>query len=138
MTATLPELSREELHRYGRHVILPDLGVDGQRRLKAAQVLLVGAGGLGSPAALYLAAAGIGHLGIVEFDTVDISNLQRQILYGTSGVGRSKLDAARERLYDVNPHVEVTAHGAALTARNALDLVRRYDIVVDGADNFPT
>ena len=138
MTAILPELSNEERHRYGRHVILPDLGEDGQRRLKAAQVLLIGAGGLGSPAALYLAAAGIGTLGIADDDVVEESNLHRQILYGTSAVGRAKIDAARERLYDVNPHVEVTPHAERLTSANALALLARYDIIVDGADNFPT
>lgn len=134
----LPAVSREELLRYGRHLILPEVGLQGQRRLKASSVLLVGAGGLGSPLALYLAAAGVGRLGIVDFDRVEESNLQRQVLYGTSSLGRAKLEAAEARLADLNPHVEVEAHEARLTSENALDLVRRYDVVADGTDNFPT
>src|SRR5689334_5322786 len=131
-------LARDELLRYSRHLILPDVGLEGQERIKAARVLLVGAGGLGSPAALYLAAAGVGTLGIVDFDVVDVSNLQRQVLHGTSAVGRSKLDSARERIADLNPHVVVETHDTKLTSANALDIVARYDIVVDGTDNFPT
>src|SRR5688572_32332051 len=115
----LPELSGDELLRYGRHLVLPDVGPDGQRRLKAARVLLVGAGGLGSPVALYLAAAGVGTLGLVDFDVVDLSNLQRQVLHGTSDVGRSKLDSARDRIHDVNPHVAVDTYGVRLTSANA-------------------
>ncbi|MGD2113765.1 MAG: molybdopterin-synthase adenylyltransferase MoeB [Acidobacteriota bacterium] len=134
----LPALSREEIGRYGRHLILPEVGREGQRRLKAARVLIVGAGGLGSPLALYLAAAGVGTLGLVDFDTVDATNLQRQILYGTGDVGRAKLDAAVERLGEVNPHVKVVAHRTRLTSDNALDLMRDYDLVADGSDNFPT
>lgn len=136
--AELPELSRDERLRYGRHLVLPNVGSDGQRRLKAARVLLVGAGGLGSPAALYLAAAGVGTIGLVDFDVVDVSNLQRQVLHGTSDVGRSKLDSARERIQDVNPHVAVDTYELRLTSANALDILREYDIVVDGTDNFAT
>ena len=134
----LPPLTDEERLRYGRHLILPEVGQEGQRRLKRARVLLVGAGGLGSPAALYLAAAGVGHLGLVEFDTVDRSNLQRQVLHGTRDVGRRKVDSARDRLADLNPNVEVEAHAVRLDRGNALELVRTHDLVVDGTDNFAT
>lgn len=134
--ADLPKLSQEEILRYGRHLIIPDVGLTGQRRLKDAKVLMVGAGGLGSPIGLYLAAAGVGTLGIVEFDTVDATNLQRQILHGTKDVGRKKLDSARDRIHDVNPNVKVIGHDTRLDAGNALDLVREYDLVVDGTDNF--
>jgi adenylyltransferase/sulfurtransferase len=135
---TLPELSRLELLRYARHLALPQVGIEGQRRLKAAKVLCVGAGGLGSPLALYLAAAGVGTLGLVDFDVVDATNLQRQILHGTRDVGRPKLDSARDRLADVNPHVEVVPHATRLTSENALEILAGYDVVVDGTDNFPT
>jgi adenylyltransferase/sulfurtransferase len=131
-------LSPDELQRYHRHLILPDVGEEGQRRLKAARVLLVGAGGLGSPAALYLAAAGVGHLGIIDADAVELSNLQRQVLHGTGDVGRAKVDSARERLRDLNPHVQLATHHARLTSANALELLRDYDVVVDGTDNFQT
>jgi molybdopterin/thiamine biosynthesis adenylyltransferase/rhodanese-related sulfurtransferase len=131
-------LSSEETLRYARHLLLPEVGPAGQRRLKEARVLLVGAGGLGSPAALYLAAAGVGTLGMVDPDVVDLTNLQRQVLHGTSWVGRPKLDSARERLEEVNPHVRVEPHPVRLTSENALDLFREYDLVVDGTDNFPT
>ncbi|ACG74790.1 UBA/THIF-type NAD/FAD binding protein [Anaeromyxobacter sp. K] len=134
----LPELSKEEILRYSRHLIIPEVGVEGQRRLKAARVLLVGAGGLGSPNALYLAAAGVGTLGLVEADVVDVTNLQRQVLHGTKDVGRKKLDSARERIRDVNPHVRVIAHDAWLTSENALEILSGYDLVVDGTDNFAT
>ena len=134
----LPELSHEEILRYSRHLILPDVGVEGQRKLKAARVLLVGAGGLGSPAALYLAAAGVGTLGIVDFDVVDRTNLQRQILHGTSQLGRPKLESARERLHDINPHVRVETFETRLTSERALDIIRDFDVVADGTDNFPT
>ncbi|MDQ6888032.1 MAG: molybdopterin-synthase adenylyltransferase MoeB [Gemmatimonadota bacterium] len=134
----LPALSADELARYSRHVILPGVGTEGQRRLKAASVLLVGAGGLGSPLALYLAGAGVGRLGIVDFDRVDVSNLQRQVLHGTSDVGRRKTESARDRIADLNPHVEVETHALRLTSANALPLIAAYDIVVDGTDNFPT
>jgi adenylyltransferase/sulfurtransferase len=135
---TGPELGREELYRYARHLALPEVGLEGQQRLKAGRVLCVGAGGLGSPVALYLAAAGVGTLGIVEFDVVDESNLQRQLLHGTSDVGRSKLDSAEDRLGEVNPHVTVVRHDEALTSFNALRILADYDVVVDGTDNFPT
>jgi molybdopterin/thiamine biosynthesis adenylyltransferase/rhodanese-related sulfurtransferase len=131
-------LTTDEIQRYARHLILPDVGVDGQQRLKAARVLIVGAGGLGSPVALYLAAAGVGTLGVVDFDVVDVSNLQRQILHGTKDVGRSKLESARARLRDANPHVQVEPHDTRLTSANALDIIGGYDIVVDGTDNFAT
>ena len=134
----LPAVSQEELLRYSRHLILPEVGLQGQRRLKASSVLLVGAGGLGSPLALYLAAAGVGRIGIVDFDRVEASNLQRQVLYGGSSLGRAKLEAAETRLADLNPHVQIEAHAARLTSENALDLLRRYDVVADGTDNFPT
>ena len=135
---TLPDLSPAELQRYSRHVILPNVGLDGQRRLKAARVLLVGAGGLGSPAALYLAAAGVGTLGIADADVVEPSNLQRQILHGTADAGRPKVDSAADRLRDTNPHVRVEPIGERVTSGNALHLLREYDIVVDGTDNFQT
>jgi len=133
-----PELTRDEVQRYSRHLILPEVGVDGQRKIRAARVLCVGAGGLGSPAALYLAAAGVGTLGLVDFDVVDVTNLQRQILYSTLDVGRPKLEAAAERLTGLNPDVNVRTHDTRLTSANALDLFRQYDVIVDGADNFPT
>ncbi|MEX2282665.1 MAG: molybdopterin-synthase adenylyltransferase MoeB [Gemmatimonadota bacterium] len=131
-------LTKQEVHRYSRHLLLPEVGVEGQQKLKAASVLLVGAGGLGSPIALYLAAAGVGHLGIVDFDVVDESNLQRQVLHGTRDVGRPKLDSARARIADVNPHVDVTTYETRLTSSNALQILRGYDIVIDGTDNFAT
>ena len=131
-------LSHEELLRYSRHLTLPDVGLAGQAKLKDARVLLIGAGGLGSPAALYLAAAGIGTIGLVDFDLVDRSNLQRQILHGTSGIGTPKTDSARARLQDVNPHVTVETFAERLSSVNALDIVRDFDIVLDGSDNFPT
>ena len=134
----LPELTAEEVRRYGRHLVLPEVGPAGQRRLKASRVLVVGAGGLGSPLALYLAAAGVGTLGLVDFDTVDPTNLQRQILYGASDVGRPKLEAAEERLREVNPHVELVLHRERLTSDNALGILEGYDLVADGTDNFPT
>jgi adenylyltransferase/sulfurtransferase len=136
--AELPALSNDEVQRYSRHLIMPEVGVEGQRRLKAARVLCVGAGGLGAPASLYLTAAGVGTLGLVDFDVVDFSNLQRQVLYSTADVGRPKLTAARERLEGLNPGVKVVVHETPLTSANALDIIRAYDVVVDGADNFPT
>jgi molybdopterin/thiamine biosynthesis adenylyltransferase/rhodanese-related sulfurtransferase/molybdopterin converting factor small subunit len=132
------DLSAEEILRYSRHLIMPEVGMAGQRRLKAARVLLVGAGGLGSPAALYLAAAGVGRLGLVDFDVVDVTNLQRQVLHGTKDVGRPKLESARERIRDINPHVELATYETRLTSENALEILREYDVVVDGTDNFPT
>ena len=133
-----PDLEAAELTRYARHLSLPEVGLDGQKRLKGARVLVVGAGGLGSPLALYLAAAGVGTLGLVDFDEVDASNLQRQILHGTKDIGRDKLASARDRLADVNPHVDVIAHPVRLDSDNALGILEPYDIVVDGTDNFPT
>lgn len=132
------DFSRSELLRYARHLALPDVGLEGQRRLKNARVLCVGAGGLGSPLSLYLAAAGVGRLGIVDFDEVDATNLQRQLLHGTADVGRPKLDSAIDRLREVNPHVEVVPHATRLTSDNALEILDGYDVVVDGTDNFPT
>jgi len=132
------DLSPDEVLRYSRHLIMPEVAMGGQRKLKAARVLLVGAGGLGSPLGLYLAAAGVGTLGLVDFDVVDATNLQRQVLYGSSDVGRPKLDAAAERLRDVNPHVEIVPHEVRLTSENALRILEPYDVVVDGTDNFPT
>jgi adenylyltransferase/sulfurtransferase len=131
-------LSHEEIHRYSRHLIMPEVGMQGQKKLKSAKVLMIGAGGLGSPLGLYLAAAGVGRIGIVDFDVVDSTNLQRQLLHGTKDVGRSKLDSAAERLRDVNPHVEVVPHRLRLTSENALEVLEPYDVVVDGTDNFPT
>jgi adenylyltransferase/sulfurtransferase len=132
------EFSNEEIRRYSRHLIMPEVTLGGQRKLKAANVLLVGAGGLGSPLALYLAAAGVGRVGIVDHDVVDESNLQRQVLHGTRDVGRPKLESARDRLHDVNPHIVVETHETRLTSANALELLADYDIVADGTDNFPT
>jgi sulfur-carrier protein adenylyltransferase/sulfurtransferase len=133
-----PALSPAEFHRYSRHLILPHVGESGQRRLKAARVLVVGAGGLGSPSALYLAAAGVGTIGLVDADVVDVTNLQRQVLHGTAAIGRSKLDSAEARLRDLNPHVTVRTFPERLTSVNALDILRGFDLVLDGSDNFPT
>src|SRR6476660_1720638 len=135
---SLPELTTEEYKRYSRHLILPEVGMEGQRKLKAAKVLCIGAGGLGSPVAMYLAAAGVGTIGIVDFDVVDFSNLQRQILHSTNDVGKPKLQSAKEKLVAMNPHVNVVTHNAALSSENALELFEPYDIIVDGTDNFPT
>jgi adenylyltransferase/sulfurtransferase len=134
----LPPLSQEEILRYSRHLIIPEVGVEGQRRLKDARILMVGAGGLGSPIGLYLAAAGVGRLGIVEPDVVDATNLQRQVLHGTKDVGRKKGESARDRIRDLNPNVDVVLHDAWLTSENALEIVGQYDLVVDGTDNFAT
>src|SRR5437879_4088145 len=129
-------VSAGELQRYSRHLIMPEVTAEGQRRLKAARVLCIGAGGLGSPAALYLAAAGVGTIGIVDFDEVDLSNLQRQILHGTKDIGRDKLESARDRLRDINPEIEIELHQCRFSSENAPQIVSEYDIVVDGADNF--
>ncbi len=134
----LPKLTHDEVLRYSRHLILPEVGPEGQRRLKAARVALIGAGGLGSPASLYLAAAGVGTLGLVDFDLVDATNLQRQIVHGTGAVGTSKLDSAQARLRDLNPHVHVETFDTRLTSENALEILRDFDVVLDGTDNFPT
>jgi molybdopterin/thiamine biosynthesis adenylyltransferase/rhodanese-related sulfurtransferase len=131
-------LTAEELTRYSRHLSLPGVGIAGQQRLKAGRVLVIGLGGLGSPVAMYLAAAGVGHLGFVDFDEVDVSNLQRQIVHGTSDVGRAKLDSAADRVADINPHVNISKYDTRLTADNALEILRGYDVVIDGTDNFAT
>jgi sulfur-carrier protein adenylyltransferase/sulfurtransferase len=137
-TSALPELTTDDLARYSRHLILPEVGMEGQRRLKAARVLCVGTGGLGSPLAFYLAAAGVGTLGLVDFDVVDASNLQRQIIHSTKDIGRKKLDSAEEKLLALNPALNVVKHETLLSSANALDILKDYDIVADGTDNFPT
>ncbi|MGA2076805.1 MAG: molybdopterin-synthase adenylyltransferase MoeB [Terriglobia bacterium] len=140
-TATLTsvsDLSKDEILRYSRHLIMPEVGMDGQLKLKNAKVLCIGAGGLGSPLLLYLAAAGVGRLGIVDFDVVDFTNLQRQVIHGTADVGRSKLESARATIREINPNVEVVGHDARLTSENALELFRDFDVIADGTDNFPT
>jgi adenylyltransferase/sulfurtransferase len=136
--AELPTLNPNEYARYSRHLILPEIGLEGQRKLKAAKVLMIGTGGLGSPLGLYLAAAGVGRIGIVDFDVVDESNLQRQIIHGTKDVGRPKIESARDRLQDINPNTKIDAYNTHLSSENALELFRDYDVVVDGTDNFPT
>ncbi|HLY42215.1 MAG TPA: molybdopterin-synthase adenylyltransferase MoeB [Terracidiphilus sp.] len=137
-TAALPELTTDDLARYSRHLILPEVGMEGQQRLKAAKVLCVGTGGLGSPLAFYLAAAGVGTLGLVDFDVVDASNLQRQIIHSTKDIGRKKLDSAAEKLIALNPALNVVKHETMLSSGNALDILKDYDVVADGTDNFPT
>lgn len=137
-TENLPELTNEEITRYSRHLILPEVGVTGQRKLKNARVLLVGTGGLGAPLGLYLAAAGVGTIGLVDFDTVDASNLQRQIIHGTRDIGRPKIASAKDRLRDVNPHVKIETFETRLTAKNAMEIIKNFDVVADGTDNFPT
>ena len=132
------QLTKEETARYSRHLIMPEVGVEGQQRLKAASILLIGAGGLGSPLGLYLAAAGVGRLGLVDFDVVDFSNLQRQVLHGTEDVGRSKLESARDTLHAINPEVQLDLYDVRLSSENALQLFEPYDVIIDGTDNFPT
>lgn len=132
------ELSQEELVRYSRHLLIPQVGVDGQKKLRSSSALIVGAGGLGTPLAMYLAAAGVGRLGIVDFDNIDLSNLQRQVLYSSDDIGQSKADKAKERIQKINPHVQVDVHKIKLTSSNALALFKDYDVIVDGTDNFPT
>jgi adenylyltransferase/sulfurtransferase len=134
----LPELSHEEILRYSRHLLIPEVGLDGQRKLKASSVLVIGTGGLGSPVALYLAAAGVGHIGLVDYDVVDSSNLQRQVVHGTGMVGRLKVDSARARLLDLNPAIQVDAYNEPFTSANAMQITADYDILIDGTDNFPT
>ncbi len=134
----LPDLSHEEILRYSRHLLIPDVGLDGQRKLKAASVLIIGTGGLGSPVALYLAAAGIGRIGLVDYDVVDRTNLQRQVLHGTSTVGKLKVESARQRLVDLNPDVHVDIYNQPFTSENAMAIAAPYDLIVDGSDNFPT
>ena len=131
-------LSKEEILRYSRHLIMPEVGMDGQVKLKNAKVLLVGTGGLGAPLGLYLAAAGIGKIGLVDFDVVDVTNLQRQVIHGTKDIGRKKLDSAADRMLDINPYLDIVKHEVALASENALDIIKDYDMVVDGTDNFPT
>ena len=133
-----PTLSHEEIARYSRHLIMPEVGMEGQRKLKAARVLMIGTGGLGAPLGMYLAAAGVGTLGILDFDVVDESNLQRQIVHGTKDVGRPKIESARDRLSDINPLIKIEAYETKLTSENALELFREYDVIADGTDNFPT
>ncbi len=135
---TLPDLTHEEILRYSRHLLIPEVGLEGQRKLKAASVLVIGTGGLGSPVAMYLAAAGVGHIGLVDYDVVDASNLQRQVIHGTSRLGERKVLSARERLLDINPLIEVTIYDEPFTSANALDIAKDYDILIDGTDNFPT
>src|SRR5512146_3112246 len=136
--ATLPSLSNEEILRYSRHLIMPEVGMEGQQKLKAARVLCIGAGGLGSPLALYLSAAGVRTLGIVDFDVVDFTNLQRQVIHTTADVNRKKLESAAEKINAINPYVQVRPFETRLTSDNALELLRDFDIIVDGTDNFPT
>lgn len=131
-------LSKEEIGRYSRHLIMPEVGMDGQLKLKNAKVLLIGTGGLGAPVAMYLAAAGVGKLGIVDFDTVDVSNLQRQVIHGTKDVGKKKVDSAEETMKDINPFIEIVKYEEPLTSANALEILKDYDIIADGTDNFPT
>jgi adenylyltransferase/sulfurtransferase len=133
-----PALSNEEILRYSRHLIIPEVGMEGQQKLKAAKVLLVGTGGLGAPLGLYLAAAGVGRIGLVDFDVVDFTNLQRQVIHSTRDVGRNKIDSAAEKMLAINPHISISRHDVALSSENALDILKDYDIVVDGTDNFPT
>ncbi len=137
-THALPELNKDEIARYSRHLIMPEVGMEGQRKLKAASILLIGTGGLGSPLGLYLAAAGVGRLGLVDFDVVDHSNLQRQIIHGTKDVGRPKIQSAKDRLSDINPHVQLDTYETALRSENALGIIKDYDVVIDGTDNFQT
>src|SRR5271157_5818980 len=136
--AALPQLSNDEIGRYSRHLLLPEVGLEGQQKLKAAKVLCVGTGGLGSPLALYLAAAGIGTLGLVDFDVVDSSNLQRQIIHSTADIGRPKIDSAEEKLKGLNPFINIAKHDTMLTSANALEIISQYDVIADGTDNFQT
>src|SRR5262252_6508690 len=131
-------LTKEEILRYSRHLIMPEVGMEGQMKLKNAKILMVGTGGLGAPLGLYLSAAGIGRIGLVDFDVVDFTNLQRQVIHGTKDVGRKKLDSAADRMLDINPNIEIDRHETALSSENALQILKDYDIVVDGTDNFPT
>jgi adenylyltransferase/sulfurtransferase len=134
----LPELSREEILRYSRHLLIPEVGLEGQRKLKNSSALIVGTGGLGSPVSLYMAAAGVGHIGLVDYDVVDSSNLQRQIIHGTSTIGKLKVESAREKLLDLNPDIQVDVYNEPYTSENALRIAKDYDIILDGTDNFPT
>lgn len=138
LVKTQSELSNEEIKRYSRHLIMPEIGLEGQRKLKASSVLLIGTGGLGSPLALYLAAAGVGRIGLIDYDVVDASNLQRQIIHGESTLGKSKLDSAEARIHDLNPFTQVDKYNTVLTSDNALEIFKPYDVIIDGTDNFPT
>jgi molybdopterin/thiamine biosynthesis adenylyltransferase/rhodanese-related sulfurtransferase len=134
----LPGLSHSEILRYSRHLLIPEVGLEGQRKLKAASMLVIGTGGLGSPVALYLAAAGVGHIGLVDYDVVDFSNLQRQVIHGTSGLGELKVESARKRMLDINPDIQVDVYNEPFTSENAMHIAQDYDILIDGTDNFPT
>jgi adenylyltransferase/sulfurtransferase len=134
----LPNLSREEILRYSRHLLIPEVGLEGQRKLKNASILVIGTGGLGSPVALYLAAAGVGRIGLVDYDVVDFSNLQRQVIHGTSGIGVLKVESARQRMLDLNPDIEVQVYNEPFTSENAMRIAQDYDVLIDGTDNFPT
>jgi molybdopterin/thiamine biosynthesis adenylyltransferase/rhodanese-related sulfurtransferase len=134
----LPGLSHSEILRYSRHLLIPEVGLEGQRKLKAASVLVIGTGGLGSPVALYLAAAGVGHIGLVDYDVVDFSNLQRQVIHGTSGLGELKVESARQRMLDINPDIQVDVYNEPFTSENAMRIAQDYEILIDGTDNFPT
>ena len=134
----LPELSHDEIHRYSRHLLIPEVGLEGQKKLKAASVLVIGTGGLGSPVALYLAAAGVGRIGLVDYDVVDYSNLQRQIIHGMSTLDDLKVESARQRMLDVNPDIQVDIYNEIFTSESAYRIAEPYDIIIDGTDNFPT
>jgi molybdopterin/thiamine biosynthesis adenylyltransferase/rhodanese-related sulfurtransferase len=134
----LPDLSHSEILRYSRHLLMPEVGLEGQRKLKAASVLVIGTGGLGSPVAMYLAAAGVGHIGLVDYDVVDYSNLQRQVIHGTSGLGTLKVESARQRMLDINPDIEVEVYNEPFTSENAMRIAEDYEVLIDGTDNFPT
>src|SRR5476649_1052952 len=131
-------LNQEEILRYSRHLIMPEVGMEGQEKLKNASILLIGCGGLGSPLSMYLAAAGVGHLGLVDFDVTDFTNLQSQVAFGTSDVGRPKVEATKDRINSINPNVKVTTYRTKLSGENVLDIFKEYDIIIDGTDNFPT
>lgn len=134
----LPDLSQDEILRYSRHLLIPDVGLEGQKKLKASSALIIGSGGLGSPVALYLAAAGVGRIGLVDYDVVDFSNLQRQIIHGESRIGDLKVESARDRMLDINPEIQVDVYNELLTSKNAFRIAEPYDIIIDGTDNFPT
>ena len=134
----MAELNRDQILRYSRHLIMPEVGLEGQQKLTDAKILLIGAGGLGSPLGLYLAAAGVGRLGIVDFDKVDFTNLQRQIIHRTEDVGRLKVESAKERIAGINPEVEVTTYNTTISRENIMEMIKDYDVVIDGTDNFPT
>src|SRR3984885_8806843 len=131
-------LTQEEVLRYSRHLIMPEVGMDGQEKLKNASILLIGCGGLGSPLSMYLSAAGVGRLGLVDFDVTDFTNLQRQVAFGTQDVGRPKVEATKDRIFSINPNVQVTTYRTKLTGENVMDIFKEYDIIIDGTDNFQT